>query len=224
MPIPKFISYPMPVEPSPPANAVDWQADPDRAVLLLHDMQSYFLRPFHPNESPLRELIANVVRLRERAIELGMQVVYSRQPGGMSTEERGLLHDFWGSGMSKSDSDVQITQEVRPGARDFVLPKSRYSAFVRSGLGRLTRGLGRDQLIICGVYAHVGCLMTAVDAFTRDIQPFFVADAVADFSAEDHRLALDYAARRCAMVVSTDRLCAMLDARRDAAPIKKNVR
>jgi isochorismate hydrolase len=57
--------------------------------------------------------------------------------------------------------------------------------------------------LICGVYGHVGVLMTAVDAFSNDIQPFLVADAVADFSAEFHRLALTYAAQRCAMVVTT---------------------
>ncbi|GAA3041064.1 hypothetical protein GCM10020000_19620 [Streptomyces olivoverticillatus] len=46
-------------------------------------------------------------------------------------------------------------------------------------------------------------LMTAVEAFTNDIQPFLVADAVADFSQAYHRLALDYAAERCAVVATT---------------------
>ena len=68
------------------------------------------------------------------------------------------------------------------------------------------RSSGRDQLILCGIYAHIGVLMTAVDAYTHDIQPFLVSDAVADFSAERHRMALDYAARCCAVVLSTREL------------------
>ena len=70
----------------------------------------------------------------------------------------------------------------------------------------------RDQLIICGVYAHVGVLATAIDAFTHDIQPFLVADALADFTLEHHRMALDYAAQRCAVVSTTGELLRQLGA------------
>jgi isochorismate hydrolase len=73
------------------------------------------------------------------------------------------------------------------------------------------RTSGRDQLIICGVYAHVGVLMSAVDAFTNDIQTFVVADAVADFSSRYHRLALSYVAERCAMVTTAKTVLAELE-------------
>jgi isochorismate hydrolase len=129
-------------------------------------------------------------------------VAYTAQPGSMTESERGLLADFWGPGMRKDPADRAVVDALAPRADDWLLTKWRYSAFHNSPLLKRMRAAGRDQLIICGVYAHVGVLMTAVEAFTHDIQPFLVADAVADFDERYHRLALDYAAERCAMVVT----------------------
>jgi len=56
----------------------------------------------------------------------------------------------------------------------------------RSDLPAWLRERDRDQIIICGVYAHVGVLMSAVEAFTNDIQPFLVADTMGDFSMAYH--------------------------------------
>jgi len=65
------------------------------------------------------------------------------------------------------------------------------------------RALGRDQLIVCGVYAHIGVVLTAAHAFTEDVRSVIVADAVADFSEQDHVRALEWAGGCCAGVCST---------------------
>lgn len=93
-----------------------------------------------------------------------------------------------------------------PDDSDTVLVKWRYSAFHRSPLEEKLKEAGRDQLIITGVYAHIGCMTTATDAFMRDIKPFFVADALADFSREEHLMALNYVAGRSGRVVMTEEL------------------
>ncbi|WP_328324212.1 isochorismatase family protein [Streptomyces sp. NBC_00455] len=199
--IPRIEPYPMPTSAELPANVAEWTADPERAVLLVHDMQRYFLQPL---PAALRdELVSNAAALRDRCAALGVPVAYTAQPGGMTAEQRGLLADFWGPGMCTAPADRAVVEPLAPVPGDWVFTKWRYSAFFRSDLLKHMREAGRDQLIICGVYAHVGVLMTAVDAFTNDIQTLLVADAVADFSAEQHRQAVEYAASHCAMAVTT---------------------
>ncbi|MGA5867863.1 isochorismatase family protein [Streptomyces cinereoruber] len=195
-------AYPLPTAAELPAGTAKWTPDPSRAALLVHDMQRYFLAPFPPETRD--PLVRHCADLRERCAGLGVPVFYTAQPGGMTDEERGLLKDFWGPGMRVDPADRQIVPELTPAPADRVLTKWRYSAFFRSDLLEQLRAQGRDQLILCGVYAHVGVVATALEAFTNDIQTFLVADAVGDFSADHHRLALTYAAARCAVVTTTE--------------------
>nr|WP_275407644.1 isochorismatase family protein [Asanoa ferruginea] len=201
----------MPGQGDVPSSAVAWRPHPDRAAVLVHDMQRYFLRPFSAGEPPMTELIANVTKLLAAARAARVPVLYTAQPGGMSRADRGLLQDFWGPGMGAVEDDRGIVDDVAPAPGDTVLAKWRYSAFFRSDLEERLRRAGRDQLVVCGVYAHMGCLMTACDAFSRDIQPFLVADALADLSLTDHLMALRYAADRCAVPLPLSEVLAHLE-------------
>ncbi|MFD9905443.1 isochorismatase family protein [Streptomyces sp. NPDC059063] len=203
MALPAITPYPMPTAADLPANRVDWTVDPARAVLLVHDLQNYFLSAYDAEAAPVPELLANVTALKERAAALGIPVVYTAQPGGQTPAERGLQQDFWGPGLPDDAHAAAIADRVAPGPDDQVLTKWKYSGFVRTSLADDLRAQGRDQLVITGVYAHIGVLMTACDAWMRDIQAFVVADAVADFSADDHAMALRWAAGRCAVVTTT---------------------
>ncbi len=200
--IPRIPWYPMPTRTTLPANVAQWTVDPARAVLLLHDMQSFFLKPL---ASPLRdELVNNATLLRKQCVDLDIPIAYTAQPGGMTDRQRGLLRDFWGPGMSTEPGERGVVPELAPAASDWLLTKWRYSAFHNSDLLARMRSSGRDQLIVSGVYAHVGVLTTALDAFSHDIQPFLVADALGDFTEADHHSTLAYAALCCATVVLTE--------------------
>lgn len=214
MALPTIQPYPMPTAADLPADRVTWQVDPGRAVLLVHDLQNHFLDPFPDGASPRRELLHNVARLKEVCARLSVPVLYSAQPGGQTPAQRGLQQDFWGPGLPGGDPRAAaVADEVAPGPDDVVLTKWKYSAFVRTDLAERMAAQGRDQLVITGVYAHIGVQATACDAWMRDIRAFVVADAVADFGPREHRQALAWCAGRAARVLTTDELVAL-----DAAP------
>ncbi|MGM9924500.1 MAG: isochorismatase family protein [Bacillus sp. (in: firmicutes)] len=210
MSIPKIKPYCMPNEADMPSNRVLWKADPKRAVLLIHDMQQYFVDYYTPNASPVTELIERITALKEECVKMGIPVVYTAQPGSQKPEDRALLTDFWGPGLEDDIQQTKIIDELSPDEGDIVQVKWRYSAFKKSDLLEQMNRENRDQLIICGVYAHIGCLVTTMEAFMYDIQAFFVADAVADFTFQHHREAIKYAAERCAMAVTTENLIGQL--------------
>jgi isochorismate hydrolase len=205
--IPLIQPYAMPAGAQLPANIAGWKIEPRRAVLLVHDMQRYFLRPL-PAETPRATLVRNIASMRERCSAAGTRVAFTAQPGGMTPVQRGLLKDFWGPGMQGDALDRSVVEEITPRDGDWILTKWRYSAFFKTDLLQRMRDSSRDQLILCGVYAHIGVLTTAIDAFSNDIETFIVADAVADFSLDRHIMALEYAAQRCAVVLTAQEVAA----------------
>ena len=206
MSIPQIKSYELPDATAFPSNKAPWQIDPDRSVLLIHDMQRYFLS-FYGDSSPLvSKLIANLIQLKRRCKGLGIPTIYTTQPVGQSSEERGLLNDMWGPGLDRRPDLKDVVAPLAPEKDDLVLTKWRYSAFQKSDLESIMTEAGKSQLLIGGVYGHIGCLMTAANAFMLNIKAFIVGDAIADFSLDDHLFTLKYTSSRCGNVISLEKL------------------
>jgi len=208
--LPQIAPYDLPRANELPKPRAPFVLETGRAALLIHDMQNYFLRVFTLEASPIAPVIANIAALAKAARAAGVPVFYTAQEGEQDRRDRGLQADLWGPGMSWSPEHQPIVKALTPNKGDFVLVKHRYSAFQRSNLETQMRVRGRDQLIVCGIYAHIGCTLTAADAFMRDIEPFMAADALADFSRAKHDLALSYVADVCGVPLTTDAILEVL--------------
>lgn len=211
MPMPSVPDYPMPRPDQVPDNVAPWAVDARRGVLV-HDMQNYFVAPFA--EPGLRTtLLTNIATLLESARAAAVPVVYTAQPGRMSAQERRLLVAFWGAGMAADGAEREIVASLRPRPGELVLTKWRYSAYFRSNLEHLHSEWSRDQLVVCGVFAHLGILVTTTDALAHDVQAFLVGDAVGDLSEAEHLASTAYVARRSAAVTWVNDVRAAFDAR-----------
>jgi len=204
MSIPKITDYALTDAAVFPKNKVDWPIDARKAVLLIHDMQNYFV-DFYPQDSQLiTQLVNNIQTLKNACKAAGIPVVYTAQPGDQNPEDRALLTDFWGKGLKDDPALTHIIDALTPEQDDLQYTKWRYSAFKRTPLLDYMQTEKKDQLIICGIYSHIGILSTALDGFMYDIKPIVIADAVADFSEDEQKMALSFIATRCGYIETLD--------------------
>lgn len=204
MALPLIPPYRLGPEVTSPPSRTDWVFDPDRAILLIHDMQHYFVDVFDREDpdAQINVAITHMTQLIEAARSARIPLIYTAQPPRQQQSDRGLLSDFWGAGLS-TDESSRIIDPLCPQPADTVLTKWRYSAYYRTDLKERMCLDGRDQIVLAGIYAHIGCLTTALVAFMEDTKVFFVADAMADFGPTEHAMATGYVGQRCGQVVST---------------------
>lgn len=217
MALPRIASYVPPALADLPAPRAGWRPARARLALLVHDMQRYFCAPFPDEAEPLMSVTQNIAALLAAARSAGVPVFYTAQKGDQFPADRGLQADLWGPGMRALPEHEAILPRLLPEPGDHCLLKHRYSAFQRSNLEALMRARGRDQLLITGIYAHIGCLCTATEAFQRDIQPFAVTDAQADFDLARHRKAMDWIAGCSGVVTDTAQALTAITGCADAA-------
>ncbi|MFC5218439.1 isochorismatase family protein [Streptomyces coerulescens] len=193
--------YVMPTAAMLPDDDTGWILDPGRAALVVLNLQRRFVRVLAEEGAPVSELLANTARLVAAAHAAGVPVIHSVPAG-----ERGPATYVRPPGAPDDRDGEAFAEQVEPRTGDTVLTARKHSAFARTRLEGRLRDLRRDQVVIAGLFARVGVLMTAADAWVRDLEPFVVADAVADASAGSHGFALEWVADTCGAVTSTDRV------------------
>nr|WP_255599535.1 isochorismatase family protein [Afifella sp. IM 167] len=187
------------------SNKVDWEIDPARSALLLQDLKGPHLAPLPARERAA--LHAEAERLARLCAARGMPVfICEMAPAGIGGAE-GLMRDMWGNAASPGAPAPGLRLD---GLAAHEVMRRGYSAFFGSDLEVMLRRLSRDSLLVAGLHTSIGCLSTAIDAFMRDIRPIMVADAMADFSPEEHEAGLRKAAQTCARVVEMSEIVAAL--------------
>lgn len=184
---------------------------PKKAALLVIDMQNFFLSPDSPTYTcGGAAVLPNVRKLVKAFRKAGRPVVFTRHVHHPGRLDAGIMEWWWDGMCLEGTPESEIHPGLAPRSGEKVVLKHRYSAFYNTDLETVLRCLGAKQLVVTGVMTNLCCESTARDAYFRDFEVFFPADATATVSEEMHTASLLNLAFGFALVTSTGRLLARL--------------
>ena len=191
-----------------------------RAALIVVDMQNGFV---HENGScartgfPIPAVAGSVAPCRaaiDTARRAGVPVVFTRytyradfRDGGfmlrekfpMLAEAQALVAGSW-------DQAVLDEMGVQPG--DYIIDKNRPSSFLGTPLASYLKGLGVEEVVVCGVTTNCCVETTVRDAAQLDLRTFVLSDAVAEWDVDRHNASLKTMEILFAHLLTTGQLAA----------------
>jgi ureidoacrylate peracid hydrolase len=197
--------------------------DPARTALVVVDLQNGFMAPGQPAEiAQAREIVPAVNRLAHATRVAGGTVVWIQNTITPESEQSwsvwlgNFADDDWGPRMRQAFTPgdfghaIYPSLDVLPG--DLTVRKTRFSALVQgsSELDAVLKARGIDTLIIVGTATNVCCESTARDGMMLNYKVFFVSDANACRTDEEHNATLAILMVMFADVRSTDEMIALL--------------
>lgn len=142
-----------------------------------------------PAVEPCRQLL-------EAARDAGIRTIFTRYVYRPDYTDAGLMGNELIPALKDAETlkagtwDVDVVDKLEPAAEDIVIDKNRPSAFYGTDLETVLRGLGIENLVVCGVTTNCCVESTVRDAGQRDYRTFVVTDAVAEYEDDRHEVAL----------------------------------
>lgn len=189
----------------------DWidQADPKHAALIMVDLQNDFVHadgwvaqqqvPGFMGDTGIDAVLDRSKALLDAARRAGVMTVFVRMLGDDKYLSPALYAQYRRNhGRERPPCVMEGTWgadfygDLRPDgrAKEFVLDKHRYSAFIGTRLDQLLRSNGVQTIVVCGV-ATTGCVESTIrDGFMLDYYVVIARDACGDYEAVRHANAL----------------------------------
>ncbi len=161
---------------------------PDRAALLVLDMQDYFLREgSHAFVPSARAILPGIQSLIVSFCAANRPVIFTRHVN--TDADAGMMSRWWRDLIRADAPDSAIAASLDT-SKGIVIQKSQYDAFHKTDLESILKGRGVEQVVVTGVMTHLCCETTARSAFTRGFGVFFCVDGTATYSETVHRASL----------------------------------
>ena len=148
-------------------------------ALLILDMQNYFFQTAQ-KKAGYRDLVSSLnqlIRVFDHEGDAEIYNIVSIHKADRSTWSRNMLRHNKGC-LLEGTYDTEVVKDLLISRKQFVIPKTRHSAFVRTDLERRLRNNGVDRVVLSGVYTH-GCVaLSAIDAWSLDFEVVIATDCI----------------------------------------------
>ena len=188
-----------------------WEMNPDKAVLLIIDLQIDVVDPkgklWMPASTKMLPKLKEVIAFCR---ENGMPVIYTAHQAHPSGRDKGLMHTYLSllqESLIEGQKGAEIYPEIAPQPDEWVIKnKRRYDSFWGTELEDVLRTLGRDQIILTGACTNFCCSTTTRSGMQRGFQIAFPFDLNATDDPAIHEEVCKTMNRGYARVMAADDL------------------
>jgi len=174
-----------------PYNRSHLTVNPEKAALIVVDMQNFFLDHNSPTFTPgALPILPNVKTLIQTFRHAERPVVSTRHVHHPDGIDAGIMGWWWDGMCIDGTPESEVHSELAPLPQEKQILKHRYSAFYNTDLEVILRGMGVEELVISGTMTNMCCESTARDAYYRDYRVFFPADGTGAVNDAFHEATL----------------------------------
>jgi bifunctional isochorismate lyase/aryl carrier protein len=157
---------------------------PENSALLVLDMQKIFAQPeSHAFIPSFPAIVPGILRLIDTYASQNLTIIYTQHLN--NRKDAGLMAIWWRNLVTISDPLGGLIPELDT-SKGQLFQKSRYDAFLGTGLEKFLIDRRINQVVICGVMTHLCCETTARSAFMHDFEVFFTLDGTATYNRRHH--------------------------------------
>lgn len=157
---------------------------PHKSILLILDMQSYFLESTsHAFIPSAQAIVPGLKSLAKTYFTNDLPVIFTQHLN--TPQDAGSMATWW-QDLITVENPLSAIAPAFDFSNRYVLRKSQYDAFHKTSLEDKLHHRGVTQVVITGVMTHLCCETTARSAFVRGFEVFFVVDGTATYNEEHH--------------------------------------
>ncbi len=158
--------------------------NPEKAALLILDMQRFFLdEDSHAFVPSAGAIVPKIAKLSNLFHQQELPVIATRH---VNSDDNAKMMSVWWRDIIRDKNELSKIVKDLTFPYATVVEKAQYDAFYQTGLEDLLIKSGVSQIVVTGVMTHLCVETTARSAFVRGFEVFFPIDGTATYNEDFH--------------------------------------